>query len=557
VDPLSAEETAAMTATLLGAPGEAGGLPDKILARAEGNPFFVEELARYLRESGDRAGQGDLPETVQALLAARIDRLAEPLKGVLQVAAVLGREFSLPLLQALAPGPGLADQVAELVHLELLREKEAFPRTVYSFAHLLVQEAAYQGLLLRARSDLHARAARALEALHADRIEDVAPDLAEHCLRSQDRDGAVRYLTLSGDRAGRLFAHDEAAAYYERALAQLAPDDTGGRVRVLGKLADAALARGVLPDARAHLAAALAGVGETGDRLAAAALHRKAGTAAWAAGDKAAAHRHLEAALGALGDDSANLEAAQLFQEFGRLHFRLGDHARAVEWARRALALGEVLGAPDVVSHAYNTWGVAVARSGDLEGGADLVRKSLEAALAHQLGAVACRAYTNLAVMYSSLDHERSAEYCREGLALAKRIGDQLQEAWLCCTLASGHCTLAGDYDEGVRAAETAALLDERLGQLGHLPIPLIILAQIHQCRGDYAEGERYYRRALAVAEGTSEPQLLVPCYEGLGIIAIEEGDEPAAQAWLDKSRSIQEATGWTSDAFQILPFLC
>src|SRR6185503_17245844 len=124
----------------------------------------------------------------------------------------------------------------------------------------------------------------------------------------------------------------------------------------------------------------------------------------------------LEGGLAALGDASAGLESARLYQEFGRIHFRLGDHERAIDWAKRALALGSQLGAADVISHAYNTWGVALARAGDIEGGAELVARSLEAALGRQLGAVACRAYTNLAVMYATLDHARSVTYCRDGL---------------------------------------------------------------------------------------------------------------------------------------------
>ena len=153
------------------------------------------------------------------------------------------------------------------------------------------------------------------------------------------------------------------------------------------------------------------------------------------------------------------------------------------------------------MSNAYNTLGVAAARAGELERGAATVQKSLDTALAADLAAVACRAYTNLAVMYTSLDHERSAAYCREGLALAQKIGDQLQQSWLFCALAGGHCTIAGDYDEGVKAAETAIELDRRLGQQGHLPIPIIILAQIYQCRGDYARSRDHYREALALAE--------------------------------------------------------
>jgi adenylate cyclase len=369
----------------------------------------------------------------------------------------------------------------------------------------------------------------------------------------------LEYALRVGARAARLFAYEDAEASYGEALALIDAhaELAGERSSVLDRLGDVAFARGVIAAALEHWAAALACVSQSDDRARIADLRRKCAAAHWAAGETELALDELDAGLAALDGAADNLEAARLYDELGRIHFRLGDNPRATEWAGKALALGERLGAPDVVSHAYNTLGVALARAGELERGAATVQKSLETALAHDLSAVACRAYANLAVMFTSLDHERSAQYCREGLALAQRIGDQLQQSWLYCALAGGHCTLAGDYDEGVKAAEAAIDLDRRLGQHSHLPIPMIILAQIYQCRGDYARSGERYREALALAEALGEPQLLFPCYDGLATLAIEEEDEEEAERWLARSRAVQEAAGWSSDSFLVLPFLC
>jgi adenylate cyclase len=244
-------------------------------------------------------------------------------------------------------------------------------------------------------------------------------------------------------------------------------------------------------------------------------------------------------------------------QELARIHFHRGDNESATKAAERAVALGEQLGAHDVVSHAFNTLGVAAARRGELERGAAFVEKSLERALAHGLGSVACRAYANLGVMLAPLDHERSGEYCRRGLELAQAIGDQLQQSWLYCAMAGGHCTLSGDYDAGVKAAEAAADLDRRLGQGSHLPIPIIILAQIYQCRGDSEQSARRYHEALELAERLGDPQLLVPCYEGLATLAIEREDEAEADRWLERSRAVSETSQSSGDSFLTLPFLC
>jgi class 3 adenylate cyclase/predicted ATPase len=572
LEPLPDDETLQMSAKLLEVDDLAPALRQFVLRRAEGNPFFVEELARYLREhdlvapGADGAtlrrelAEGEVPSTVHDLLTARIDRLPEPLKRTLQLTAVLGREFSLSLVQALADGgEDPKPQLDELVRLELLHEKDLFPELTYRFGHLLIQQVAYQGLLLRARAELHARAGAALERLPAGRADEVLQQIAEHYARSGERERAVSFLVRAGDRWLSLFAYADARADYARALDALegGTRSPGEYRTVLEKLGDVAWAEGDLREAQERWHAALPIEQTGGEPTRVAELHRKLGVAAWAAGDKERAVAHLERGLDALGGATSTIEAARLYQEFGRIHFRLGDHERAIDWAKRALALGSQLGAVDVISHAYNTWGVALARAGDVEGGAELVARSLEQALARQLGAVACRAYTNLAVMYATLDHARSVEYCREGLALAQRIGDQLQQSWLYCTLAGGHCTLAGDYDGGVRAAEAAVELDRRLGQRNHLPIPLIILGQIHQCRGAYDESAACYRQALEVAEEVGEPQLLFPCYDGLATLAIEQGLEDEAEGWLARSREVQAATGWSSDTFFVLPFLC
>jgi adenylate cyclase len=548
LEPLTADEAGRMVQSLA-----ATADPTRIVERADGNPFFIEELTRFVRERSDAA---ELPETVHDLLTARIDRLPEALKRLLQVAAVLGREFRVPLLGALVPETDIEPAIAELVSRELLREKDVVPEPLFAFSHPLLQEVAYRGLLVKSRTELHGRAGKALERLHAGRLDDVLDQLADHFLHSADRERAVHYLTLSGDRAASLFAYREAQAAYTRALERVPAGPDGGRIALLEKLGDVTFAHGSLKDAQAAWDEALDLVTVRDERHRMADLHRKIAGSYWAAGRTDPALAHLEAGLAALGDATDNLAAARLYNELARIHFRLGQHKNAMSSARRALALGQSLDAADVVSHAYNTLGVAVSRDGDLDAGATFVARSLETALAHQLGAAACRAYTNLAVMYASLDHHRSEQYCREGLALATRIGDRMQEAWLHCVLAGGHCTIAGDYDEGVRSAAAAVDLDERLGLQNHLPVPLIILAQIHQCRGDHERSEDYYRRALEVAESVGEPQLLVPCYEGLATLAIERDDEAQAEAWLAKSHEVQQTTGWTSDTFLVLPFL-
>ena len=211
LEPLSEDETAEMVRLVLGVRDLSPAVRELVVSRAEGNPFFIEELTRYLRERGDAA---DLPDTVQDLLAARIDRLRDPLKRLLQVAAVLGREFTAPLLQAVAGVPDVAAQVGELVAHELLREKDLLPVPTYAFSQPLIQQVAYQSLLTRSRAELHARAGAALERLYAGHLDDVVEEIAEHYSRSPERRPAIHALQRAGDRARLLERCEEVIAEF-------------------------------------------------------------------------------------------------------------------------------------------------------------------------------------------------------------------------------------------------------------------------------------------------------------------------------------------------------
>jgi tetratricopeptide (TPR) repeat protein len=296
IDPLSEEETRTMARALLGTNPRAA---DLVVRRAEGNPLFVEELAAYFRDHPATVDEG-IPGTIRDLLAARIDRLAEGVKETLQIAAVLGREFPLTLLEAVSPpGRDIRSDLAALVGLELLHETDLFPEVRYRFALRLTQEVAYQGLLQRSRAEIHQKAGGALERLFAERINDALPELVRHFSRSPDRARAVRYLTAAGDRALSLFAFAEARGHYQNALERL-DSDSAERCALLERLGDAAFAEGLLREALEWWAKAVEAGGVAMDASRTAGLHRKMAVATWAAGDKQHALLLLEEALAGL-----------------------------------------------------------------------------------------------------------------------------------------------------------------------------------------------------------------------------------------------------------------
>jgi class 3 adenylate cyclase len=235
LDPLRAETAEELLCTHL---GDASGLqPVKrfLIERTEGNPFFLEESIRTLVETGVLAGERgayrlakplssvQVPARVQAILAARIDRLPPEEKHLLQCAAVIGKEMTFPLLQAIAdvPDDNLHLGLAHLQAAEFLYESNLFPEIEHSFKHALTQEVAYASLLQERRRALHARIVDSVERLYSERLAVHSERLAFHAFRGELWTKAVAYFRQAAVRATTQSAYREAVVYLEQALAAL------------------------------------------------------------------------------------------------------------------------------------------------------------------------------------------------------------------------------------------------------------------------------------------------------------------------------------------------
>jgi class 3 adenylate cyclase/tetratricopeptide (TPR) repeat protein len=235
LDPLPAASAAELLGALLGADPALDGLKRLLVERTEGNPFFLEESVRTLVEAGVLTGERgayrlarpfestQVPATVQAVLAARIDRLAPEDKRLLQSAAVVGKDVPFALLQAIAelPEDALRQGLTRLHVAEFLYETSLFPDLEYTFKHALTYEVAYGSLLQERRRSLHARVLRGIESLYADRLGEYAELLAHHALRAETWPAAITYLRSAGLKAQARSAHHEAAGYLEQALETL------------------------------------------------------------------------------------------------------------------------------------------------------------------------------------------------------------------------------------------------------------------------------------------------------------------------------------------------
>jgi class 3 adenylate cyclase/tetratricopeptide (TPR) repeat protein len=323
LDPLPAASAEEVLQALLGDDPSLVPLKRLLIERTEGNPFFLEESVRALVETGVLVGEGgayrltkplesmQVPATVHAVLAARIDRLPPEEKRLLQTAAVIGTEVPFALLQAIAElsEEELRRGLGHLQAAEFLYETSLFPELEYTFKHALTHEVAYGSLLLERRRALHAGIVAASERLYADRLTEQAEQLAQHALRGEVWDKAVAYCRQAGTKAYARSALREAVVCCEQALAALRhlPESCATQEQAI--------------DLRLDLRNAL-----------------------WALGELRQILDHLREAATlaeALGDQPQLGRVAAFLCRYLR---EMGDHDSAVESGQHALAIAETLG---------------------------------------------------------------------------------------------------------------------------------------------------------------------------------------------------------------------
>ncbi len=197
-------------------------LVGSILDKAEGNPFFLEELCHVARDRSESLAVPAVPDTVQEVLLARIHRLPDEPKRVLQAASIVGREVPGHLLRAILDAPGDPEtHLRELTRQEFLYARPGVEESLYIFKHPLTQEVVYESVADARRKTLHTKAAKALEEMYVDRLEAAYDRLAYHYAKTDEADRAVEYLTRFAEQAAGRFAHVEAAAALREALAHV------------------------------------------------------------------------------------------------------------------------------------------------------------------------------------------------------------------------------------------------------------------------------------------------------------------------------------------------
>jgi class 3 adenylate cyclase/tetratricopeptide (TPR) repeat protein len=613
LDPLPPASADEVLQALLGDDPSLAPLKSLLIARTEGNPFFLEESVQTLVEAGVLVGTPvayrlvqalptiQVPATVQAVLAARIDRLPPDEKRLLQTAAVIGTEVALPLLQAIAelPEDALHRGLAHLQAAEFLYETQLFPEHAYTFKHALTHEVAYGSLLQERRRVLHARIVEALEALAPDRVAEQVERLAHHALRGEVWDKAVVYLRQAGEKALARSAYREAAEYFEQAIRVLGhlPEHNNTREQAidlrlalrtaLRPLVDLGRILEVLREAEA-LAVALDDPRRLGRVSIFLSIHfnfmgaydqaiaagQRALTLATASGDgvmHALANQYLGVIYHSQGDyrraidccrqTMTYFDGVQHYERFGATlppvnarawlaacQAELGTFPEGSTLGDEGLRIAEAIHHP--VSLLVALWGnsLLALRQGNLSSALPFLERAVGICQDADLRSYFPRMAAPLGAAYTLAGRGADAVALLTQ-ALEQTTGTELfNDERLCRLSLGGAQLLAGDLEKAHALAEGVLTLTRKHQEHGHQAYALRLLGEIAAQREPpkSEQAEAHYRQALALAEELCMRPLQAHCHLGLGTLYAKIDQREPARTELSAAIDLYRAMDMT-----------
>jgi class 3 adenylate cyclase/tetratricopeptide (TPR) repeat protein len=531
--PLSPEETARLVHALLRQSVLPAEVQTALLERAGGNPLYAEEFVRMVAERG--VDDLELPESVQGIIAARLDGLPPEDKRLLQDAAVVGKVFWSGALAAIGDRQdsfSIEDRLHALERRELIRRERRSSvahENEYAFRHVLVRDVAYGTIPRAARVERHRRAAEWIESL--GRPEDQADLLAHHYLSALElaqaagveagvlASSASSALLRAADRAFGLNAFADAVRFYDRALELGVAEEV--RPQLLFRLGTA-LHRAADERRVVILEQACDVLLAAGDPETAAEASAVLAEAWWHRGQNDRHREALEHAQELVRGRESTPAAARVLAQSARYAMLAGEYEKALRFGRDALRMAEELGLDELVPHALNTIGTARAQSGDLEGIADLER-AIDTALAAN-NPDAARAYNNLAaVLADQGEFSRARDLWVEGKKVAERLGNATVGRYIDAQLLWIEFD-RGRWDECLRAAEAFIAECEagspHYGESGAHSIRADILL----ARGDDEGAAAATARCVELAREAKDPQALQPALATKVLVDLELG---------------------------------
>jgi class 3 adenylate cyclase/tetratricopeptide (TPR) repeat protein len=568
IEELPPSDAAALVRELLGGTPPAG--LERLVEKAQGNPFFIEEVVRTLVDSGVLARDGEtwrltrepdevvVPDSIEGLIVARLDRLEERSREVVQVGAVIGRRFGYNVLARLMPRRDdlperleqLSDEDLLLAEAEGLSERD-LAGLIYLFKHALTRDVAYDAILFARRRELHRRVAREIESIHAGRLDEQLALLARHELLAEEWPRAFDYHLRAGRLAQGRYANREAITLLERAL-EIAPrlqqaefgglgDGAGqspaafddriaalleiherlGAIRALVGEYDAALVRynaaltllGTLPDAAAEVRVR---------------LHHHIARVYEKRAEFDVAFAWVERALAL--DATPSAERASCLLLGAGLHQRQGRYQQSLEWGERALALAAQIGSARDQAEATMLLGGTYSYLGAYARAHELTERSLRLYVQVQDLPRLADAYNNLALFAQELGRlDEARDHYEAGAAIKEQIGDVYGQAMIANNLGL-LLSVQGDLDGALEQYRRSLAMFERLGSLYATGVLHMNLGAVLMQRGALDAAAEHLRHSATLFERAGAEDFLPELERYQAELAFHRGDLVAAR---------------------------
>ena len=550
---LSDAETLRIATELLGAERLPPALQSLILDKADGNPFFVEELGRSLQELGviRRDGrdivltraltEAPLPDTIEDLILARIERLADGPRRLLRVASVIGREFTRSVLgRVVEPSLAIDEALRELRAAGLILERRLFPEVEHAFKHALTHDVAYASVPPQERRTLHRRIAESLEAAHADHLSEMAPLLARHYSAAEDWARALDYLVRAADRAAKSFATREALALYDEAL-QAAGRIPGGApattlMAIYAAKSNVHFVLSEFPQAQAAAAAMRDIAREGGNRAQeSAALAAQAWAETWA-GELTDAVSHASEAIDLAEPVRANAVLARAYFTVGFVRSVTGGIGEGQAALDRALAASRSAGDRAHESLALTVAGVVKSWEGAYHDADRLQLDALTLARQHNLLVpLLFNSFLRGLTLTGKGNFMAALATFEEGLALAAKVGDEAIHHRLLNCLGWLHFEL-GDLETAADLNRQSALVGRRRHDAGTMANGEINLGDVLLTQGHLHEAAEVFGDVERLARDPATSPWMRFRYTNrlwasMGELALAQGDLDRAHA--------------------------
>ena len=500
--PLDGPNTENIVKSITGASHLPRGLGDLIFERSGGNPLFIEEICYSLIEEAlvkVKDGKAaltqslvnlSLPDTVQAIIRTRIDRLDSHAKEALRLASVIGRVFGQRILERIySARVELSESLEALKAFEVIQQTRVLPEAEFTFRHVLTQKVVYETLLLQRRKKLHGIIGQTIEELYSERLEEQLPILAYHYIRSDRQDKAIEYALLAGDQAAGLYANNEATTYYDQAfkISKTLPES----LKIQQWQIDAALK--------------LASVGITRQDI-----------------ERDRTNLEQAHALAETLNDESRL--SRVLYWLGRIHYVLWKPQTAMEYARQSLEIADRLGDDTLASSPVNLMGRVYFQLSDFTEASQFLERSIE-----QMRRIGNKVEESTASAVASYvlaflgEFDRAFVHADHAIQLAQKIQNPFAKAnaYHLRGCIGDQC---GEWNQAIKDYEKAIRIAEKAEDLFRLYLVKSWKGRGLAMIGDPDRGRELLEESLALAEqiGTKfwlawQKNALASCFFTLG----------------------------------------